>query len=168
MGARSGGRAVALQLLYSLDAMGELAADRRVTLDADAALARYWRSFEDAEAQADESDPESRAFAESLVRDLLPHADAVDEAIRKASTQWRLERMPRVDRNVVRIAAFELLFRREVPRAVSIDEAVELAKRFGGEDSAAFVNGVLERIADDAGRSEPRRPHDAPRGRRRS
>jgi N utilization substance protein B len=168
MGARSGGRAVALQLLFALDATGQLDADARATLDVDAALTRYWRAFEDTEVQTEPIDPDARAFAEALVRDFVPRADAIDEAIRKASTQWRLERMPRVDRNVVRLAAFELIARPDVPRAVSIDEAVELAKHFGGEDSAAFVNGVLERIADDAGRQEPRRPKDAqPRGRRR-
>ena len=60
--------------------------------------------------------------------------------------------MPRVDRNVVRIGAFELIERQGTPRAVAIDEAVELAKRFGGDESARFVNGVLERVADEAGR----------------
>lgn len=168
MGARSGGRAVALQILFALDATGRLDPAVRETLDLDDAIARYWRAFEDGEAQATTVDPESRAFAETLVRDFVPRIDAVDEAIRKASTQWRLERMPRVDRNVVRIAAFEIIARPEVPRAVAIDEAVELAKHFGGEDSAAFVNGVLEKIADDAGRVEPRRGKEAPaRGKRR-
>ncbi|HEY3236115.1 MAG TPA: transcription antitermination factor NusB, partial [Polyangiaceae bacterium] len=65
---------------------------------------------------------------------------------------WRLERMTRVDRNVLRIGAWELLSRSDVPRAVILDEAVELAKRYGTEESGAFVNGVLDRIADDCGR----------------
>ena len=157
MGARSGGRAVALQVLFALDAIGALDADRRATLDVDGALARYWASFEDAEAQAEGFEPDARVFGDALVRDLVARFDEVDAAIRKCSTNWRVERMPRVDRNVARIGSFELIARPEVPRAVIIDEAVELAKRFGGDESAKFVNGVLERVADEAGRGESQR-----------
>jgi N utilization substance protein B len=160
MGARSSGRAVALQVMFGLDALGALEQQSRALLDVDQVLSRYFGSFEDGEAHEEPIDPEARAFAEQLCRDLVSRVDAVDEAIRKASTQWRLERMPRVDRNIVRVAAFELLDRRDTPRAVIIDEAVELAKRYGGDESAAFVNGLLERIADDAGRAEPRRARD--------
>ena len=168
MGARSGGRAVALHVLFALDATGALEESARASLDLDATLARYWQSFEDAEAQAEELDPEARVFADAMVRALVEKLTAVDEALRKASTNWRLERMPRVDRNVARIGVFELIARADVPRAVAIDEAVELAKRFGGDDSAKFVNGVLERVADEAGRLEPRAsPSQPPRHRRR-
>ena len=159
MGARSGGRAIALQVLFGLDATGALDEGRRTTpgaLDVDAILERYWLSFEDAEAQADDVDPEARAFADALIREVVGKLDVVDEALRKASTNWRLERMPRVDRNVARIGTCELLERRDVPRAVAIDEAVELAKRYGGDESAKFVNGVLERVADEAGRNDDR------------
>jgi N utilization substance protein B len=160
MGARTGGRAVALQVLYGLDAAGFLEGDRRRTLDVDQAIAGYFKAFEDPDAQAEEIDPEARTFAESLLRDLSTRIDAVDEAIKKASTNWRLERMPRVDRNVLRLGALELIGR-DTPRPVVIDEAVELAKRYGGDESAKFVNGILERIADDAGRPRedgPRKP----------
>jgi N utilization substance protein B len=159
MGARSGGRAIALQVLFGLDATGALDVDQRGTpggIDIDAILTRYWLSFEDAEAQADDIDPEARAFADALIREVVGKLASVDEALRKASTNWRLERMPRVDRNVARIGTYELIARLDVPRAVAIDEAVELAKRYGGDDSAKFVNGVLERVADEAGRAEPR------------
>ncbi|MBI2389404.1 MAG: transcription antitermination factor NusB [Deltaproteobacteria bacterium] len=166
MGARTGGRAVALQVLYGLDAAGMLEGERRRTIDVDQAIATYFRSFEDPDAQAEELDPEARAFAESLLRDLAPRFDEVDEAIRKASTNWRLERMPRVDRNVLRVATLELVARRDVPRPVAIDEAVELAKRYGGDDSAKFVNGILERVADDAGRGREDRPSRRPPRRR--
>ena len=164
MGARTGGRAVALQILFGLDAIGVLEAERRATLDVPETLRRYWASFEDAEAQSEESDPDSRAFADALVTELLARLDDVDRALRKASTNWRLERMPRVDRNVARIGVFELLARADVPRAVAIDEAVELAKRFGGDDSQKFVNGVLERVADEAGRIEARASQGAGAG----
>ncbi|GAC1525921.1 MAG: transcription antitermination factor NusB [Polyangiales bacterium] len=166
MGARTGGRAIALQMLYGLDAAGSRDAEARPTLDVDAMLLRYWRAFEDSEAQNETVDPESRAFAETLVRALLARLDAVDTALRAASTHWRLERMPRVDRNVARIGAFELVVHRDTPRAVAIDEAVELGKRFGGDETAKFVNGVLERVADAARPDEPRasQPSSGPKG----
>jgi N utilization substance protein B len=154
MGARTGGRAVAVQVLYALDAAGMLEGDRRRVVDADAAVATYFRAFEDKDAQPEEIDPEARAFATELLRALAGKLDDVDEAIRKASTNWRLERMPRVDRNLLRVATFELRERSDVPRAVAIDEAVELAKRFGTEESPKFVNGILERVADEAGRAK--------------
>lgn len=161
MGARTGGRAVALQVLYGLDAAGFLEGERRRSIDVDQALAAYFRAFEDPDAQAEEIDPEARNFAASLLSELSGKLDAMDEAIKKASTNWRLERMPRVDRNVLRLGALELIARPDTPRPVVIDEAVELAKRYGGDESAKFVNGILERIADDAGRPRddgPRKP----------
>jgi N utilization substance protein B len=162
MGARTGGRAVALQVLYGLDAAGALTDERRRVLDVDQAIATYFRSFEDPDAQAEEIDPEARRFAATILTDLAPRLDAVDDAIRKASTNWRLERMPRVDRNILRVAATELVARTDTPRAVVIDEAVELAKRYGTEESPKFINGILERVADEAGRpredSGSRRP----------
>ena len=106
--------------------------------------ATYWRETP--------GDPEGREYADAAVEGVLDELTAVDEVIRKASTNWRLERMARVDRNVLRLGAWELLHSRDVPRAVILDEAVELAKRFGSEESGAFVNGVLDRIATDLGR----------------
>ena len=156
MGARTGGRAIALQLLFGLDTSGALDADPVADAAVDAAIARYWASFEDNEAQSDPVEAESRQFAEALVRKLAARIRDIDATLRKASANWRLERMPRVDRNVARIGAYELLAERDTPRAVAIDECVELAKRFGGDDSGAFVNGLLERVADDVGRIEPR------------
>lgn len=122
-------------MLFALEMGGEPAS--RV-------VATYWRETP--------GDPEGRAYADEVVLGVAEDLPAVDEAIRKASTNWRLERMARVDRNVLRLGAWELLRRIEVPRAVILDEAVELAKRFGSEDSGAFVNGVLDRIAENLGR----------------
>jgi N utilization substance protein B len=179
MGARTSGRAVTLHVLFALDeaasagvstAAGgaEAGAGSGVVVlpDVDAALSRYFRSFEDGEVHEDGIEPDARAFAEAMVRELVGASPRIDEAIRKASAHWRLERMPRVDRNVVRIGAFELLERPGTPRAVVIDEAVELAKRFGGEDSARFVNGLLERIADEAGRPRDDRSREERKSRR--
>jgi transcription antitermination protein NusB len=141
MGARTSGREAALQMLFALEGGG--GGPERV-------IASFWRETP--------GDPEGREYADEVVRGAASAMDEVDEAIRKASTNWRLERMARVDRNVLRLGSWELLRNRSVPRAVILDEAVELAKRFGGEDSGAFVNGVLDRIATDVGRVDMDRP----------
>jgi len=72
--------------------------------------------------------------------------EELDRLIRKASKHWRLERMPIVDRNVLRIALYEVLYLKDIPPKVSIDEAVELGKKFGTDESGAFINGVLDSI----------------------
>lgn len=135
MGARSTGREAALQMLYALEVSAE---------PAPRVLTHYWRETP--------GDPEGREYADQILIGVAEDLDGVDAAIRKASTNWRIERMARVDRNVLRLGAWELLHRQDVPRAVILDEAVELAKRYGSEDSGAFVNGVLDRIAENAGR----------------
>lgn len=86
------------------------------------------------------------SFLIRLLRGVSAHREEIDRLIEGHSEHWRLERMPPVDRNILRIAAFELLYCEEVPPRVSVNEAVELAKRFGSEDSPAFVNGILDRI----------------------
>ena len=83
-------------------------------------------------------------FADELVRGVLEHRDEIDGRLSRQTANWRLDRLAAVDRNILRIAMFELLFRRETPPAVAIDEAIEIAKRFGAEDSGRFVNGVLD------------------------
>jgi len=88
------------------------------------------------------------------VRGVTQKREEVDARIASASVNWRLERMTRVDRNVMRLGGYELMFRLDVPRAVILDEAVELAKSFGSEESSAFVNGVLAKIADDVARKD--------------
>jgi N utilization substance protein B len=107
----------------------------------------FWRTFEDA-------DPEGRPYADTIVRGVADNVDAIDKRVTAASQNWRLERMSRVDRNLLRLGTWELMFRTEVPRAVILDEAVELAKSFGTDESSGFVNGVLDRIASDIGRKD--------------
>ena len=135
MGARSSGRESALQMLFAMEAGGG---------SAERVIGAYWRETP--------GDPEGREYADAALRGVAGDLDKVDEAIRKASTNWRLERMARVDRNVLRLGAWELMHATDVPRAVILDEAVELAKRFGSEESGAFVNGVLDRVATDVGK----------------
>jgi transcription antitermination factor NusB len=85
-------------------------------------------------------------FARNLVLGICGKKTELDRRIVQASTNWRLERMSRLDRNILRLAVFEILFLEDIPPKVSIDEAVELAKKYGGGDSAAFVNGILDHV----------------------
>jgi N utilization substance protein B len=137
MGARSTAREAALQMLYAIDATGAAV---------DAAIRDFWRELP--------GDAEGRPYADEIVRGVTSDLAASDGRVQAASTNWRLERMTRVDRNLLRLGAWELAHRSDVPRAVIIDEAVELAKRFGTEESGSFVNGVLDRVADDCGRHD--------------
>lgn len=137
MGARTGGREAALKMLFAVEAS---------QTDFDSAIALFWREFG--------GDPETRPYADESVRGVLEERDGLDETIRTASEHWRIERMTRVDRNVLRLGTWELKHRVDVPRAVVLDEAIELAKRYGSEESGAFVNGVLNQIADNLGRTD--------------
>lgn len=121
-------------MLFSLESGGSI---ERV-------IAHFWRLTP--------GDPEGRDYADGLARGVANDLERIDAMIRKASVNWRLERMARVDRNILRMGAWELVHGQDVPRAVIIDEGVELAKKFGTEDSSSFVNGVLDRMAEDVGR----------------
>jgi N utilization substance protein B len=137
-GSRRTGRAYALQLLYARD--GDPSTDV-------AGVAASW-----AEAFDLEIDVTAQAFAKNLVAAASASAAKLDELIASASKNWRIDRMSRVDRNILRLGACELVAFRDVPVKVVINEAVELAKRFGTAESSAFVNGVLDRIATAVGR----------------
>ncbi len=128
---RTKSRERALQALYQIDV---------AATDIDEALSRFWRSFEPVE-------KEVREMAEALVRGVAEHRREIDEAIEEVSTNWRLDRMAKVDRNVLRLAVYELEWRPDVPVKVAINEAIELGKKYGSESSGAFINGVLDRIA---------------------
>lgn len=94
-------------------------------------------------------DPELRSFSLSLVDGVNSHREEIDRRLTEAAENWRLPRMAAVDRNVLRLGAFEVLFGVDTPAAVAFDEAIELARRYGSADSAAFVNGVLDRLRAD-------------------
>lgn len=93
-----------------------------------------------------ETEREAFAYAQSLVEGTLGHREEIDELIRRQAEHWRLERMPAVDRNILRLAVYEFLYETDVPKLVILDEAIELAKEFGTEQSGRFVNGVLDGI----------------------
>jgi len=83
-------------------------------------------------------------YARVLVQGTVDHLEAIDQRITEQADNWRLERMPVVDRNVLRLAVYEMTFQADIPRLVVVDEAIELAKRFGSENSSRFVNGLLD------------------------
>ena len=87
-----------------------------------------------------------RSFCQSLYDGVVNHAEEIDQRLTQAAENWRLPRMAGVDRNVLRLGAFELLFSTETPPGVTLNEAIELARRFGSADSPGFVNGVLDQI----------------------
>lgn len=139
MGSRRKGREAALRILYFMDVSSVSGAQ---------AIKSYWGHL-----IADEEPTEGADFANQLVRAYADHEEEVDALIRSASHHWRLERMPIVDRNVLRVAIVELREMNDIPKRVTLNEAVELAKRFGSEGSGAFVNGVLDRIATELGKT---------------
>jgi N utilization substance protein B len=139
LGARRRAREYALQVLYSLDVNDGITPVQ--------ALAQFWRGFED------ETDATVIQFAEELVKGTTDHLEEIDGIVQRASRNWRLERMARVDRNLLRLATYELRFLLEVPAKVVINEAIEVAKRYGTAESPAFVNGLLDRISQELKRS---------------
>jgi len=127
MGYRRKSRELALQLLYQCE-------HRQVSLETMQEDFESWRGAEES----------VREFADELLRGTLEHRDEIDSYLEKQTAHWRLERLASVDRNILRLAMYELLYREDTPVAVVMDEAIEIAKKFGAEESARFVNGVLD------------------------
>jgi N utilization substance protein B len=144
MGIRRQARECALQILYPLDMVS-----KEAKVDVEEAIERFFENF-DADARA-------RERAEAIVHGVLGNRARIDELITAHSPRWKIERMALVDRNVLRLCVHELLFDNETPPRVVIDEGVEIAKRFGAEQSAAFVNGVLDSAARALGRIEEKK-----------
>ena len=126
---RSRARELALQTLYQVD----------LTRDDD-------RKRIDSFLNDQESEEESREFARSLVHGTLDNQEEIDAVISEVAQNWALSRMAVIDRNVLRIAAHELLHREDIPPKVSINEAIEIGKRFSTTNSGAFINGILDKI----------------------
>jgi len=130
MGKRRTAREFALQLLYQHEIRGE---------PAEVLLAEFWAARPKIHADI-------RTFTEDLVRGTLAHLPVIDAALTELCRNWKLSRLSLVDKNILRFAAYEIGFREDVPEKVTVDEAVEVAKRFGGDDSGAFVNGILDAL----------------------
>lgn len=127
---RTKGREYALQILYAIDISKGDEAER---------MESFWNHVE-------ETDPDVRKFANMLVRGVMKHVGDIDGMITKYATNWEIGRMAVIDRNILRLATYELLFDKEIPPKVSINEAIDIAKRFGDKDSGKFVNGILDKI----------------------
>ena len=131
MGLRREARELALQMLYALDSNSSVG------------LRETLQTFRE---EQSEISGRVREFAEGLVQGVQAHRDVIDEAIKARSKNWSLTRMPRVDLNVMRLAAYELMFRADIPKKVTINEAIEIVRRYGDKESPAFVNGILDEI----------------------
>ena len=94
------------------------------------------------------------AFAQTLLEGVIQHRDAIDTAISKHVRNWSMDRLSVVDRNVLRIAVFELLYLDDIPPAVTINEAIEIAKQFGDDESGGFVNGILDGLSKSLGEAK--------------
>ncbi len=127
MGSRRRARELALQLLYQHEVT-------EVPPEQMQAHFEEWKSATDG----------IRAFADTLLKGTLEHLAEIDDELARQTAHWRLERLAAVDRNILRLAMYELLFHTDTPHAVVIDEAIEIAKKYGAEESARFVNGVLD------------------------
>jgi transcription antitermination protein NusB len=137
MGQRRRSREIALQILYCMDL---------TETPPDTATALIYELAEDTEERELRMSPLTRPFAEHLVQGVALHREELDERLRSASDHWRLERMSAVDRNILRMALFEMLYCPDVPPKVTINEAIDIGKRYGSEDSGAFINGILDRL----------------------
>jgi len=129
VGARSKARKRALDVLYEADLRGS---DPRTTLQERLAQA----------------DPPIAAYAVELVEGVIAHRSRIDELIAQHAVDWSIERMPLVDRNILRIGAYELLWANDIPDGVAVSEAVELTRSLSGDQSPAFVNGLLARLLE--------------------
>ncbi|MBM4276560.1 MAG: transcription antitermination factor NusB [Deltaproteobacteria bacterium] len=132
MGKRRRSREFSLQVLYQIEITKQNALQAMVQL-------RENISPEGGEGE----------FAKRIVLGVMEHRQEIDRLIEERSENWRLDRMTMIDRNILRIAIFELLYCSEVPPKVTLNEAIDLGKRFGSEESGSFINGVLDRIQNE-------------------
>ncbi len=146
MGKRRDGREAAVQFLYQLDLNRETLAN----------LSDPFWTLRSGPAN-NVTPAKTRVYAEQIVAGVVEHIAEINERIQKCVANYDLHRIAPVDRNILRLAIYEMLFCPDVPPVVSINEAIEIAKRFGGEESGRFVNGILDKI-----RSELTRPARAP------
>ncbi len=130
MGKRRRARELALQYLYQWDFHGEKGKE---------VADLFWESRKDG--------PDVKSFAESLLKGVEEKREEIDRQIESRSSHWKLYRMSRVDRSILRLAAYEILFCPDIPPKVSIDEAIEIAKKFGTNESGSFINGILDQLS---------------------
>ena len=127
---RTKAREYALKILYAIDIAKE---------NAEKCIEGFWQNNE-------ENDEEVKKFTNLIVRGVSENLAAIDKIVSSYATNWELNRMAVVDRNILRFATYELLFTEDIPPKVSINEAIDIAKKYGDRDSGKFVNGVLDKI----------------------
>jgi N utilization substance protein B len=140
-------REFALQILFSLENQDEHALSE---IQAQAAVNTYLESF----APKNRDEVSDLPYLQRLMAGILSDVNALDQELEKYSEHWKLYRMTKIDRNILRIGAEELKSFKDIPSRVTIDECVELAKRFGTDDSSAFVNGILDKLRTALGRND--------------
>lgn len=129
MGTRRRGREITLQLLYKIEITG---------LSPDSALDTYKNNFSVKE--------KAWSFANELTLGIFSHLEEIDALIEGQSEHWKMGRMSLTDKNILRMAVYELLYESDIPSKVTMNEAIELGKKYGSEDSGAFINGILDKI----------------------
>ena len=135
-------RETALQVLFQLDMVGEKPEI--------ATVVRHWAE----EFAVPET---SIPFAQELVEGTLTHREEIDAKLGQLSEGWAVSRMANVDRNLLRLACYEILYRKDIPGRVTINEALEIAKRYGSEESGKFINGILDRIVESVDKKEEKK-----------
>ena len=138
MGARRRAREIALQMLYQMEVN---------PVDPQEALELFWRNLS-------ASQP-VKEFVGRIIAGVHGKREEIDKLIKKHSEHWRLERMDRVDKSILRMGVFEILFCDDIPARVAMNEAVDLGKKFGAEESGAFINGILDKISKTEGKVQP-------------
>src|SRR5919108_4604913 len=134
MGTRRKGRELALQALYQIEITGDASG---------AAVELFLSHFE--------GSAEAKQFARRLVRGVITERETIDRLIEQSTEHWKLVRMAKVDLTILRMATYEVVFCPDIPLNVSMDEAIEIGKRYSTDDSANFINGVLDQVAQSSG-----------------
>ncbi len=137
MGARRKAREYAFQILFQLDFDSDNVADK---------LEQFWQTH-NCRNRRGLVPPQVKLFAESLVCGTMKQLDQIDERIGQQSHNWCLERIAKVDKNIMRVAIYEILYCDDIPPKVSINEALDIAKKYSTTESAGFINGILDKIA---------------------
>jgi len=132
MGTRRLARELALKVLFQIEFSPEKLKDL---------WPRFWEEYE--------ADAEVHLFTQTLVEGTMRNLKEIDSVIERCSTNWKVSRMASVDRNILREATYEILYHEEIPASVTMNEAVEIAKKYGTEDSPSFINGILDKIAKE-------------------
>ncbi len=133
MNPRRRAREAVLKVLYQCEALGD---------GSGSGAAQFWEHFPEPQ--------EIRLYANQLIQGVLLNRPLVDQWIERSTDNWSLDRLSMVDRNILRMAIYEMLFVEEVPVKVSINEAMEIAKLYSGEQSCGFINGILDRVMKDS------------------